>query len=119
MAGNGSLYGGQVKLFTKADNRDNRLDLLIFREAGYRAVLDSIAGVALGDFDRWGESVDYVQAKKCRVEADRLVPVEVDGDLAGEAEVIDFVPGSSKLRVLAPKVKRNSWIEELRAKRLL
>ena len=49
LAGNGSLYGGQVKLFRKADHSDDMLDLLVFTEAGYKLVRDSVILVIIID----------------------------------------------------------------------
>lgn len=103
LAGNGSLYGGQFKLFHKADNRDNMLDVLVFKEAGYRLVLDSLRGIALGNMDQQGSTVSYLQAHSLKVTADRDVPVQVDGELAGRwKQVIFGNPDPGRLRVLAP-----------------
>ena len=51
LAGNGSLYGGPFPFFRKADNHDSKLDVLVYKEAGYRLVLDSLRGLALGGID--------------------------------------------------------------------
>ncbi|MEK7952437.1 diacylglycerol/lipid kinase family protein [Luteolibacter soli] len=104
LAGNGSLYGGQFKLFHKADNSDSMLDVLVFKEAGYKLVLDSLRGLALGDLEHAGSTVSYLQAHSLRVTADREVPVQVDGELAGRCKEVAFSnqdPG--RLRVLAPE----------------
>jgi len=104
LAGNGSLYGGQFKLFAKADNRDRMLDVLVFKEAGYRLVLDSLRGIALGGLEHGGSTVSYLQAGGFRVLADREVPIQVDGELMGRAREVRFgneAPG--RLRVVAPE----------------
>ncbi|MCW1885965.1 diacylglycerol kinase family lipid kinase [Luteolibacter flavescens] len=104
LAGNGSLYGGQFKLFHKADNRDSMLDVLVFKEAGYKLVTDSLRGIALGNLDQAGSTVTYLQAHSLRVTADREVPVQVDGELVGRCREVAFGnqdPG--RLRVLAPE----------------
>lgn len=104
LVGNGSLYGGQFKLFAKADNADSMLDVLVFKEAGYRLVLDSLRGLALGGLEEGGATVGYLQAGGLRVVADREVPVQVDGELMGRAREVVFgalEPG--RLRVLAPE----------------
>jgi diacylglycerol kinase (ATP) len=104
LAGNGSLYGGQFKLFHKADNRDSMLDVLVFKEAGYRLVLDSLRGIALGGVEHGGSTVSYLQAGGLRVLADREVPVQVDGELMGRArEVVFGAEEPGRLRVLAPE----------------
>jgi YegS/Rv2252/BmrU family lipid kinase len=103
LAGNGSLYGGQFKLFHKADNRDSMLDVLVFKEAGYRLVLESLRGIALGGVEHAGSTVTYLQAHALRVTADREVPVQVDGELIGRAaEVVFGNQDPGRLRVLAP-----------------
>lgn len=102
LAGNGSRYGGPFPFFRMADNHDSKLDLLVYKEAGYRLVLDSLRGLALGGIDLM-DSVEYFQTESFTVEADREVPVEVDGELAGRFSKIRFVETSSHLRVLAPQ----------------
>ncbi|MFT5883082.1 MAG: diacylglycerol kinase (ATP) [Crocinitomicaceae bacterium] len=102
LVGNGQLYGGQVKLFSKACNEDDVLDILIFKESGYKFVLDTIKGIA-GVIDLVNSSVEYVQADEFTVISDRDVPVEVDGEYVGRFEEVDFKPAERKLRVLAPE----------------
>jgi YegS/Rv2252/BmrU family lipid kinase len=62
LAGNGSLYGGQFRLFRNADNHDSKLDVIVYKEAGYKLVLDSLRGLALGGIDLM-ESTTYVQTE--------------------------------------------------------
>ncbi len=102
LCGNGSLYGGQFKLFRKADNLDSMLDVIVFKEAGYRLVLDSLHGIVQGGIDL-AESISYFQSEGVTVTADREVPVEIDGELLGRFEEISFFETSSRLRVLAPE----------------
>lgn len=102
LVGNGELYGGQVKLFPKACNNDDLLDVLIFKESGYKFVLDSIKGIA-GVIGLVESTVEYVQADAFTVISDRDVPVEVDGEYVGRYEEVDFRPSERKLRVLAPE----------------
>ena len=111
LAGNGSLYGGQFRLFRKADNQDSKLDVLVFKEAGYRLVLDSLKGLALGGVDLSSSTV-YLQTDEFTVKADRQVPVEVDGDLLGRAEEIHFSESSCRLRVVAPETPSVSRFAE-------
>lgn len=101
LAGNGSLYGGQFKFFPKADNRDSKLDVLVYKEAGYKLVLDSLRGLAFGRIDLV-TSVAYLQTEAFTVTADREIPVEVDGELAGRFSEVRFKEASSRLRVRAP-----------------
>jgi YegS/Rv2252/BmrU family lipid kinase len=111
LAGNGSLYGGQFKLFRMADNQDEMLDVLVFKESGYRLVMDSLAGLVRGGLDL-SDSVTYLQAEQFRVISDREVPVEVDGEWLGRSQDVRFRAVERRLRVLAPEVAPVSWFEE-------
>lgn len=102
LAGNGSLYGGQFKVFRNADNQDSMLDVLVYKEAGYKLVLDSLRGLAFGGIDLM-KSTAYFQASSFTVTADREVPMEVDGELAGRSKLIEFKQTPNRLRVLAPE----------------
>lgn len=110
LVGNGALYGGHVKLFSKACNEDEMLDILIFKESGYKFVLDSIKGIA-GVIDLVGSSVEYVQADAFTVSSDRDVPVEVDGEYVGRCEEVSFKPAERKLKVLAPIRESGGFID--------
>ena len=102
LAGNGSLYGGQFKFFPNANNCDSKLDVLVYKEAGYRLVLDSLRGLALGNIDLMA-STSCFQAESFTVHSDREVPVEVDGELIGRFSKIRFVETANRLRVIAPE----------------
>ncbi len=116
LVGNGSLYGGQLRLFGKADNADELLDVLVFKEAGYKVVADSLAGLVRGGFDENMDTVGYFQSRGLRVECDREIPVEVDGELWGKTRVANFKNIPEKLQVLAPKdAGIPKWEEMLRA----
>jgi diacylglycerol kinase (ATP) len=102
LAGNGSLYGGQFKFFPSANNHDSKLDVLVYKEAGYRLVLDSLRGLAFGGIDLVA-STSYFQTEEFTVKSDREVPVEVDGELIGRFSEIRFAETANRLRVLAPE----------------
>jgi YegS/Rv2252/BmrU family lipid kinase len=102
LCGNGSLYGGQFKLFHKASNLDSKLDVIVFKESGYKFVLDSLRGIARGGIDL-AASTSYFQSDCITVTSERPVPVEIDGELLGRFEKISFCETSSRLRVLAPE----------------
>lgn len=103
LCGNGSLYGGQFKLFHKANNLDSKLDVIVFKESGYRLVVDSLHGLALGGIDL-AQSTSYFQSEGITVRSEREVPVEIDGELMGRFKEISFSETSTRLRVLAPEV---------------
>jgi diacylglycerol kinase family enzyme len=103
LAGNGSLYGGQVKLFRKADHADDMLDMLVFTEAGYKLIRDSVKGLATGAIDAGNSSVKYLQSKSYEIHCDQEVPIEVDGEYIGRFEKISLAPVKRKLKVIAPE----------------
>jgi diacylglycerol kinase (ATP) len=102
LAGNGSLYGGHFRFFRNANNNDSKLDVLVYKEAGYRLVLESLRGLAFGGIDLVA-STSCFQAESFIVRADREVPVEVDGEWIGRFSEIQFKDTSNRLRVIAPE----------------
>ena len=115
LLGNGSLYGGQFRLFRKADNADDLLDVVVFKEAGLKFVRDTMAGIARGGFKADSGTVEYYQSSGLRVECERDVPVEVDGEFWARVREMEFKHSERKLRVLAPKDRGvNIWEEVLK-----
>lgn len=112
LAGNGGLYGGQVKLFNKAENNDKLLDFLIFKENGYQLVSDTLAGIR-GNIPEHSETMEYVQAKKVTITCEGEVPFQVDGDLAGRGSEFVFKRAKKRLRVAAPEVPHAMNFTEL------
>lgn len=108
LVGNGSLYGGQFPLFKNASNSDSLLDVVVFKEAGYQFLKDSLRGLVKGGIDphSHGDSVEYLQAAALKVTSGEEVPVEVDGDLWGRSSEIDFSPTGKTLKVFAPLESR-------------
>lgn len=102
IAGNGSLYGGQFKVFRNADNSDSKLDVIIYKEAGYRLVLDSLRGLAFGGIDLMA-STSYIQTESFVVRSPVEVPVEVDGEWIGRFHEVRFKETVNRLRVIAPE----------------
>ncbi len=104
LAGNGALYGGPFRFFRNANNHDSKLDVLVYKEAGYRIVLDSLRGLVCGGIDLMA-STSYFQAEEFIVRAEREVPVEVDGEWLGRFSEIRFVESADRLRVIAPETR--------------
>ena len=101
LAGNGSLYGGPFRFFRNADNQDSMLDVIVYKEAGYRMVLDSLRGIAMGGVDL-SASTSYFQTEAFTVTSNREVPLEVDGELVGRFDEVRFVDSNCCLKVIAP-----------------
>ena len=76
--------------------------MLVYKEAGYRLVLDSLRGLALGGIDQLN-STSYFQTDAFVVKADREVPVEVDGEWIGRFSEVSFVQSADHLQVIAPE----------------
>lgn len=108
IAGNGALYGGQVKLFRKADHSDDMLDILLFTEFDYKLVRDSVLGIAKGAIDINNSSIKYMQAKSFQIECDDSVPMEVDGEYVGRVEKVSLLPVPQKLKVIAPEFPKEN-----------
>jgi YegS/Rv2252/BmrU family lipid kinase len=102
IVGNGVLYGGPFRVFRHAHNRDSKLDVLVYKEAGYRLVLDSLRGLACGGIDRLA-STSYFQTEALTVRADCEVPAQVDGEWLGRFAEVRFKESAHHLRVLAPE----------------
>ncbi len=101
LAGNGSLYGGQFKFFRKADNQDSILDVLVYKESGYKLVLDSLRGLAFGGIDLM-KSTSYFQTESFIVTSGQEMSVEVDGEWLGRFDKVAFKETASRLHVYAP-----------------
>ena len=112
IAGNGGFYGGQVKLFSKADNNDRLLDFIIFKEQGYRMLVDALDGIA-GKVDSPKNNLVYLQASGGVITSDKDVPLQVDGDYAGRAQKFEFKRDSKRLRVMAPEKPHKTMFGEL------
>jgi diacylglycerol kinase (ATP) len=101
VVGNGRLYGGPFSLFKEADMQDGLLDVCVFRHMNYLALMRYFRGTIFGSLAKFTD-VDYFKARSLRVEANRQVPFEADGELIGQAPV-EFSVRRRKLRVIVPE----------------
>jgi diacylglycerol kinase (ATP) len=100
LVGNGRFYGGPFSLFNEANLQDGLLDVCVFRGSDYLSIIRYMRGALFGSLSRFSD-VHYFKAKNLIVEANREVPLEVDGELSGHSPV-KFAIKPGKLRVLAP-----------------
>lgn len=100
LLGNGRHYGGPFPLFPQAVAGDGLLDVLVMPQLGLRDFYAVGRGMCSGHYAA-GRGVRYFQTTGLRVTADEPVAYEADGELAGEAPVLDFVRHGS-LRAMAP-----------------
>jgi diacylglycerol kinase (ATP) len=100
LVGNGRFYGGPFQIFTEADIEDGLLDVCVFQQMNYIALMRYFRGVLFGVHTRFTD-VKYFKARSLLVESDEKVPVEVDGELHGHLPC-EFKVARRKLRVIVP-----------------
>jgi YegS/Rv2252/BmrU family lipid kinase len=100
LIGNGRLYGGNFRLFQEADMRDGILDACVFPRANWLTLLRCSLPLLLSGRLPAG-SVRRLRGARIRLEGAGRVPVEVDGELAGELPVT-FGVERQGLRVVVP-----------------
>ncbi|HAS54910.1 MAG TPA: hypothetical protein DCS42_12720 [Nitrospiraceae bacterium] len=94
--GNGTTCGGGFKLTPYAKIDDHLLDVTIVRPLGIARLLWHLPKVFLGTIDRVKKYASLDRAPKLTVEAERPVPVHVDGEMFGEGTryEIEVVPNA-------------------------
>jgi YegS/Rv2252/BmrU family lipid kinase len=100
LVGNGRLYGGPFPFFKQAAVDDGLLDVVVFKRLGFLEILKYLHDVVFSSDIRVPE-VEYFQTRHLRVSSDQDVPMELDGELAGNCPV-DFEMHEKALSVLAP-----------------
>ena len=85
VAGNTRLYGGLVRLTGAARADDGLLDLVAFSGGGLPARLRLTArGLRGGLQTRAGDGIDYLRGADVRIEPERPLAVQADGEYIGE-----------------------------------
>jgi YegS/Rv2252/BmrU family lipid kinase len=100
LIGNGRFYGGPFPFFKHAVIDDGLLDVVVFKRLGYLEIIKYLHDVVFSSNIRVPE-IEYFQARGLRVTSKQDVPVELDGELAGNCPV-EFQMHEKALRVLAP-----------------
>ncbi len=101
LVGNGRFYGGPFPVFAHADMQDGLLDICVFKHMNYLHLMRYFRGMVFGSLSKFSD-VTYFKARRVFVEANREVPMEADGELAGHSPV-EFIVRRRKLRVLVPE----------------
>jgi YegS/Rv2252/BmrU family lipid kinase len=101
LVGNGRLYGGPFPLFRDADMQDGLLDVYVFKYMNYLHLIRYFRGMLFGSLAQFSD-VEHFKSRRLLVEANREVPLEADGELAGHSPV-EFAVKRRKLRVLVPE----------------
>jgi YegS/Rv2252/BmrU family lipid kinase len=100
LIGNGRLYGGPFPFFKHAVIDDGLLDVVVFKRLGYLEIIKYLHDVVFSSDIRVPE-IEYFQARSLRVNSKQDVPLELDGELAGNCPV-EFQVHEKTLHVLAP-----------------
>ena len=100
LVGNGRFYGGPFPFFKHALIDDGLFDVVVFKRLGYLEIIKYLQDVVFSSDIRVPE-IEYFQAQRLRITSEQDVPVELDGELAGNCPV-DFQIKEKALRVLAP-----------------
>src|SRR5438105_1878620 len=100
LIGNGRLYGGPFPFFKHAVIDDGLLDVVVFKRLGYLEIIKYLQDVVFSSDIRAPE-IEYFQTRRLHITSDQDVPLELDGELAGNCPV-EFQIRQKSLRVLAP-----------------
>ena len=100
LIGNGRLYGGPFPFFKHAIIDDGLFDVVVFKRLGYLEIIKYLQDVVFSS-DIHVPEIVYFQTRRLRITSEQDVPVELDGELAGNCPV-EFQIKKKALRVLAP-----------------
>jgi YegS/Rv2252/BmrU family lipid kinase len=100
LIGNGRRYGGPFPFFKHAVIDDGLLDVVLFKRLGYLEIIKYLQDVVFSSDIRVPE-IEYFQTRRLRITSEQDVPLELDGELAGNCPV-DLQIQKRALRVLAP-----------------
>lgn len=101
LIGNGRLYGGPFPFFKHAVTDDGLFDVVVFKRLGYLEIIKYLQDVVFSS-DITAPEIEYFQTRRLRITSEQDVPVELDGELAGNCPV-DFEIRKRALRVFAPR----------------
>ena len=100
LVGNGRLYGGPFPFFKHAITDDGLFDVVVFKRLGYLEIVKYLQDVVFSSDIKVPE-IEYFQTRQLRITSEQDVPLELDGELAGNCPV-DFRIRGKALRVLTP-----------------
>jgi diacylglycerol kinase (ATP) len=101
LVGNGRLYGGPFPFFKHAVIDDGLFDVVVFKRLGFLEIIKYLQDVVFSSDIKVAE-VEYFQTRQLRLTSEQDVPLELDGELAGNCPV-NFQMRERALRVLAPR----------------
>ena len=104
VVGNTRLYGGLARITGAALADDGALDVCTFSGRGLRDRLALVARALRGGLDRRaGNGIDYTRGVEVRIEPERPLPVQADGEYVGETPVTITVEPRALTVLLAPE----------------
>jgi diacylglycerol kinase (ATP) len=101
LIGNGRLYGGPFPFFKHASIDDGLFDVVLFKRLGYLEIIKYLQDVVFSS-DIAVPEIEYFQTRRLRLTSEQDVPLELDGELAGNCPV-EFEIQERALRVLVPR----------------
>jgi YegS/Rv2252/BmrU family lipid kinase len=101
LIGNGRLYGGPFPFFKHAVTDDGLFDVVVFKRLGYLEIVKYLQDVVFSS-NITAPEIEYFQTRHLKITSEQDVPVELDGELAGNCPV-DFRIRKRALRVFAPR----------------
>lgn len=100
MIGNGRLYGGQFRLFPKADLRDGLLEICVLPRVNW-LTLARCGPVLVLRGSLPTSATELFQAESVTLTSESPTPLQIDGELIGHLPAT-FSLERSRLRVIAP-----------------
>jgi len=92
--------GGPFPFFKHAIIDDGLFDVVVFKRLGYLEIIKYLQDVVFSSDIKVPE-IEYFQTRQLHITSEQDVPLELDGELAGNCPV-DFRIRKRALRVLAP-----------------
>jgi diacylglycerol kinase family enzyme len=100
LIGNGRLYGGQFRLFPKADPRDGLLEVCVFPRVNWLTLAQCGPHLLIRGCLP-ASATETFQAESFSLTSPTPAPVEIDGELIGHLPAT-FTVARSRLRVIVP-----------------
>jgi diacylglycerol kinase (ATP) len=98
--GNTRSYGGVLKITNLAIADDGQLDMVVYNGSGVGRIFNYMARTFIGRHVR-APGATYRSARTIEIDTEVPLPVQVDGDLAGQTPArFEIAPGA--LRVIVP-----------------
>jgi len=100
LIGNGRLYGGNFRLFPRADLRDGLLEVCVFPRVNWITLARCSPGLLLNGALPASAAYSY-QAQTVALTGETTTPLQIDGELIGHLPAT-FTIQPSRLRVIIP-----------------